>query len=167
MGNTIIPAMIRRLLVAVVSCAALVPAVAAQDRPDNRFEAIVELTQAKMKEFSVPGVALGIFDQGRITTRALGVTNVEDPIPVNDHTVFPIASISKTFAATMVMRLVEQGKLDLKTPVRTYLPEFKVGDESVAKDVTAWNLLTHTAGWEGQVSSPERGPIRSATSSPP
>ncbi|HWI20809.1 MAG TPA: serine hydrolase domain-containing protein [Vicinamibacterales bacterium] len=127
------------------------------DRHNSRFEAIAELTQAKMKEFKVPGVAIGIFDNGVLTTRGLGVTNLEDPIPVNDHTVFPIASISKTFAATMAMRLVEQGKLDLRAPVRKYLPEFKVRDEAVSRDANVWNLLTHTAGWEGQVSGPERG----------
>jgi CubicO group peptidase (beta-lactamase class C family) len=129
----------------------------AQDRHNNRLESIIALTEAKMKEFRVPGVAIGIFDNGVLTTRGLGVTNVEDPIPVNDHTVFPIASISKTFAATMVMRLVEQGKLDLKAPVRKYLPEFKVRDDAVSRDANVWNLLTHTAGWEGQVSGPERG----------
>ena len=59
-------------------------------------------------------MAIGILDNGVITTRGLGVTNVEDPLPVNDHTVFPIASISKTFAATMMMRLAEQGKVDLQ-----------------------------------------------------
>ena len=57
----------------------------------------------------------------------------------------------------MMMRLVEQGKVDLKAPVRKYLPDFKVRDENVSRDVTIWNLLTHTAGWEGQVSGPERG----------
>ena len=57
----------------------------------------------------------------------------------------------------MMMRLVEQGKVDLKAPVRKYLPDFKVRDENVSRDVTVWNLLTHTAGWEGQVSGPERG----------
>ena len=149
--------MLRRLLLVVALCAALTPVASTQDRHNSRLDAIVELAQAKMKEYRVPGVALGIFDNGLVTTRALGVTNVEDPIPVNDHTVFPIASISKTFAATMVMRLAEQGKLDLKAPVRTYLPEFKVRDEAVSREVTVWNLLTHSAGWEGQVSGPERG----------
>ena len=124
---------------------------------DNRFDAIIELTEAKMREFNVPGAALGIFDNGVITTRGLGVNNIEDPLPITDHTVFPIASISKTFAATMIMRLAEQGKIDLTAPVRTYLPEFKVRDEAVSRDVTVWNLLTHSAGWEGQVSGAERG----------
>ena len=125
--------------------------------PPDKFEALAAFAEAKMREHRVPGVALGIIENGRVLTRGLGVTNVEDPLPVNEHTVFPIASISKTFAATAVMRLVEQGKLDLKAPVRKYLPEFKVRDEAASRDVTIWNLLTHTPGWEGQVSGPERG----------
>src|SRR6478752_6041755 len=146
----------RLAIVALTVSIAGVPSLA-QEHHNNRFDAIVELTQAKMREYQVPGVAIGIFDNGIVTTRGLGVTNVEDPLPVTPHTVFPIASISKTFAATMMMRLVEQGKVDLKAPVRKYLPDFKVRDENVSRDVTIWNLLTHTAGWEGQVSGPDRG----------
>jgi CubicO group peptidase (beta-lactamase class C family) len=124
---------------------------------DERFASIVELTERKMREHGVPGVALGIISNGTIRTIGLGVTNVEDSIPVNAHTVFPIASISKTFAATALMRLVEQGKVDLKAPVRTYLPDFRAADEAAARDVTVWNLLTHSPGWEGQLSGTERG----------
>ena len=135
----------------------LSPPVATQDRHDARFDALVALAEARMREYHIPGVAIGIIDNGIVTTRGLGVTNVEDALPVTEHTVFPIASISKTFAATAMMRLVEQGKVDLRAPVRKYLPDFKVRDEAVSRDVTVWNLLTHTSGWEGQVSGPERG----------
>jgi CubicO group peptidase (beta-lactamase class C family) len=124
---------------------------------NDRFDAITALAEARMREFNVPGVAIGIIDNGHVTTRGLGITNVEDRLPVTEHTVFPIASISKTFAATMMMRLVEQGKVNLEAPVRTYLPAFRVRDEAVSRNVTVWNLLTHTSGWEGQVSGPERG----------
>ena len=79
------------------------------------------------------------------------------PVQVAEHTVFPIASISKTFAATMAVRLVEQGKLDLKASVRKYLPDFRVPDEAASHEITIRHLLTHTAGWEGQISGPERG----------
>ena len=129
----------------------------AQSPPNAKFDAIVALAEAKMREFHIPGVAIGILDNGVFMERGLGVTNVNEPLPVTPETVFPIASISKTFAATMMMRLVEQGKVDLKAPVRRYLPDFKVRDDNVSRDVTIWNLLTHTAGWEGQVSGPERG----------
>jgi len=124
---------------------------------NKRFDALVSLAEAKMKEYGVPGVALGVISGGDVSIRGLGVTNVEDPLPVTAHTVFPIASISKTFATTAMMRLVEQGKVDLHAPVRKYLPEFRVRDEAVSRDVTVWHLLTHLGGWEGQVSGPERG----------
>ena len=146
-----------RLLIALTSLAALAGVAPAAQAPAGRFEALVAFAEGKMREHRVPGVALGIVDNGAITTRGLGVTNVDDPLPVTEHTVFPIASISKTFAATAAMRLVEQGKIDLKAPVRKYLPDFKAGDENISRDVTVWNLLTHSPGWEGQVSGPERG----------
>ena len=130
---------------------------AAQSSTNSRFDAIVSLTQAKMKEYGIPGVAIGIVDGGTVTTRGLGVTNVEDSLAVTAHTVFPIASISKTFGATAMMRLVEQGKVDLRAPVRTYIPTFKVRDETATRDATVWHLLTHLGGWEGQVSGPDRG----------
>jgi CubicO group peptidase (beta-lactamase class C family) len=134
-------------------------AIDAPQRPavDARFDALAALTDAKIREYGVPGVALGIVADGRAVIRGLGVTNVEDPLPVTEHTVFPIASISKTFAATAMMRLVEQGKVDLRAPVRTYLPQFRVRDEAVSREVTPWHLLTHLGGWEGQVSGPDRG----------
>jgi CubicO group peptidase (beta-lactamase class C family) len=147
----------KRILTALAGLALMTSAPAAQTTSSAKFEALAALTEAKMREFNVPGVAIGILEDGVITTRGLGVTNVNNAQPITQHTVFPIASISKTFAATMIMRLVEQGKIDLKAPVRTYLPDFKVRDENVSRDATIWNLLTHTAGWEGQVSGPERG----------
>jgi CubicO group peptidase (beta-lactamase class C family) len=129
----------------------------AQAREDPRFTALAALADARMREHGVPGLALGIVQDGTVTMRGLGVTNLDDPLPVTAHTVFPIASISKTFAATLMMRLVEQGKVDLRAPVRAYVPDFRVRDETVSRSATVWHLLTHTGGWEGQVSGPERG----------
>jgi CubicO group peptidase (beta-lactamase class C family) len=121
------------------------------------FDALVSLAEARMKEYGVPGAVIGVITEGSVISRGLGVTNVEDPLAVTPHTVFPIASISKTFAATAIMRLVEQQKVDLKAPVRTYLPDFKVRDESASREVTVWHLLTHLGGWEGQISATDRG----------
>ena len=61
-----------------------------QAASNPRFDALVALTEAKMKEFGVPGVAIGIIDGTTMATRGLGITNVEDSVPVNAHTVFPI-----------------------------------------------------------------------------
>jgi CubicO group peptidase (beta-lactamase class C family) len=124
---------------------------------DPRWDALSALIKTRMEQHGVPGVAMGVFVDGKSFIEGFGITNVEDSLPVTSHTVFPIASISKTFAATAALRLVEQGKLDLKAPVRKYLPDFRVRDERVSNEVTMWHLLTHTGGWEGQVSGPDRG----------
>src|SRR5262249_15738156 len=135
-----------------------VPAtIVAQGASDARFEALVRLTEAKMKEYGVPGVALGIVNNGAVSIRGVGVTNLEAPLPIPPHAVFPTASISTPFAARAMMRLVEQGRVDLKAPVRKYLPDFGVRDSMVSRDVPVLQLLTHMGGWEGQVSGPDRG----------
>jgi CubicO group peptidase (beta-lactamase class C family) len=150
-----------RLIVSVSLCACLAtaaqPASSAQTREDRVLETLSELVTAKMREYQVPGVALGIIRDGKTTIRAFGVTSVEDPLPVTADTIFPLASISKTVTATAVMRLVEQGRLDLRAPVRKYLPDFRVQDEAASQAVTIWHLLTHTSGWEGQLSAVDYG----------
>ncbi len=151
------PKAIRIAVALIVAFSASSRAAYAQTGSDARFDALASLAASKMKEYGVPGVALGIVHNGTVIIRGLGVTNVEDSLPVTAHTVFPIASISKTFAATALMRLVEQGKVDLRAPVRAYLPEFRVRDEAASRDATVWHLLTHMGGWEGQVSGPDRG----------
>ncbi len=145
------------LIAALVTCAMTFARGEIQQGADARFEALASLAEAKMREHGVPGVALGIINGDAVTIRGFGVTSVENPAPISAHTVFPIASISKTFAATAALRLVEQGKLNLRDPVRRHLPDFRVQDEAVSRDVTLWHLLTHTSGWEGQVSGPDRG----------
>ena len=79
------------------------------------------------------------------------------------ETMFPIASISKTVTATAIMRLVEQGKLELAAPVRRYLPEFAVADPAATRDVAIWHLLTHTPGWGRGSSTPEDYGVHSST----
>ena len=146
-----------RLIAALISVVTLAAAAPRAQAPATRFDSLAAFAEGKMREFNVPGIAVGIVDNGAVTTRGFGITNVEEPLPVTGHTVFPIASISKTFAATAMMRLVEQGKVDLDAPVRKYIPEFRVRDAAVSRDATVWNLLTHSGGWEGQISGPERG----------
>jgi CubicO group peptidase (beta-lactamase class C family) len=124
---------------------------------EQKFEQIAALVTQKMAEYGVPGVAFGIVKNGQATVRALGVTNLDNPQPVTPDTVFALASISKTMTTTAMMRLVEQGKIDLNAPVTQYLPGFRVQDEAATRNVKIWHLLTHTPGWEGQLTSEDRG----------
>jgi CubicO group peptidase (beta-lactamase class C family) len=59
---------------------------------------------------------------------------------------FLIASVTKTFTATAVMRLVADGKIALDAPVRRYVPELVLADERAADQITVLNLLNHTSG---------------------
>ena len=102
-----------------------------------------------MEELGVPGVALGVLAGGEEETAGLGVTSVENRLEVTPDTLFQIGSIGKTFTATLVMRLVEEGKLELDAPVRNYLPDFRLSDEQAAAGATIRHLLTHTGGWVG------------------
>src|SRR5438477_2388437 len=102
-----------------------------------------------MREHPVPGVAVGIIAQGEETASGFGVTNVDHPLAVDGDTLFQIGSITKTVTATALMRLVEQGKVELDLPVRTYVPELRLRDATVAAKVTLRQLLTHVGGWFG------------------
>ena len=71
-----------------------------------------------------------------------------DPIDASTDTLYDLASISKLFTTTCAMRLVEQHKLDLDTPVATWMPDFATGGKD---QVTLRQLLTHTSGLPADV----------------
>ncbi len=113
------------------------------------WQQLNEFVPRLMEKKDVPGVVVGILHDGEIHTAGFGVTNVDHALPVTDETLFQIGSITKTFTTTALMRLVEMGKLDLDATVRTYVPEFKVADDTAASQVTLRHLVTHMSGWFG------------------
>jgi CubicO group peptidase (beta-lactamase class C family) len=100
-------------------------------------------------ELQVPGAAAGVLVDGVEAYAYHGVTSIENPLPVDETTLFQFGSTGKTITATAIMRLVEQGRVDLDAPARTYVPELRLKDEDTARRVTVLNLLNHTAGWQG------------------
>lgn len=120
-----------------------------QDITDPRFRAVCEKILELMDKHKVPGMSIGVLCDGVEYTAGFGVTNIDHPLPVTSETLFQIGSTSKTFTGIAVMRLVEQGKIDLDAPIKTYLPDLKLADPDVAEKVTMRHLLTHTAGWMG------------------
>lgn len=101
------------------------------------------------EELQVPGVAVGMLNDGQEQHAFHGVTSVDNPLPVDERTLFLCGSTTKTFTATAVMLLVDEGRLELEDPVRAHLPDFRVEDEDAASSVTVLQLLNHTAGWDG------------------
>lgn len=102
-----------------------------------------------MARAGVPGVAVGVRVGGVEVAAGYGVTSVEDPLPVHARTLFQIGSVSKTFTATLMMTLVERGRLTLDDPVSRHLPAFRLATPGAAERVTVRHLLTHTAGFVG------------------
>jgi len=113
------------------------------------FKQICERVPDAMKSLHVPGVAVGVYTEGREFGAGFGVTSTRNPLPVSEKTLFQIGSNTKTFVATAAMRLVESGNLDLDAPIRKYLPDFRMRDRDVTARVTMRHLMTHTGGWVG------------------
>ena len=111
--------------------------------------ALDRFVRRQLKLTGTPGVAVGILYRGRTYTNGYGITNVDNPLSVDAGTLFQIGSTSKTFTATAIVRLVEQGKLDIDAPIRRYLPDFKLRNTEAGRKATIRHLLTHTGGWLG------------------
>ena len=103
-------------------------------------EELVSKIDELMKELKIPGVAIGVTLLDDSFVKGFGVTNIDNPLPVDEDTLFQIGSITKTFLGTMTMMMVEKNKLDLDTPVQKYLPEFEVTEEEASKKVTILHL---------------------------
>ena len=101
-----------------------------------------------LTDFIVPGTAIAIIENGEIVLqKGYGYSNVKRGIKVTNTTGFNIGSISKTIAAWGVMKLVQEGKIDLDAPAEQYLTRWQLPDsEFDSKKVTIRRLLSHTAG---------------------
>jgi CubicO group peptidase (beta-lactamase class C family) len=111
--------------------------------------ALVEYAAAENSRLGVPGAAIGVLHGGAIYAAAVGIANVESQLPVTPETLFQIGSTSKTFTATALMQLVDEGAVDLDATVRTYLPEFRLQSEADAERITLRDLVTHHGGYVG------------------
>jgi CubicO group peptidase (beta-lactamase class C family) len=103
----------------------------------------VEETATK---FGIPGVAAGVWVDGREVYACHGVTSVDNPLPVDQDTLYVLGSVTKTYTATALMRLVAAGQVELAAPVRRYVPELELSDERAAAQATVLNLVNHTSG---------------------
>src|SRR5262245_18484200 len=107
---------------------------------------IDEYIQDEMMSRRIPGLALAVIKNGEIVKmNGYGVANLEHDVPVTPDTVFALASVTKQFTATAIMRLVEQGRLKQNDPITKYLPS----SPRKWRGITIRHLLTHTAGMTG------------------
>jgi CubicO group peptidase (beta-lactamase class C family) len=109
--------------------------------------AIDSLVARTMRTFEVPGIAVCVIKDGRVVhSRGYGVRSLESGLPVDEHTLFGIASNSKAFTTAALGMLVDEGKLRWDDKVRKYIPEFKLYDPYVTEEFTIRDLLCHRSG---------------------
>lgn len=114
----------------------LVPTLSAGDAVDD-------LVRTEMKASKIPGLAIAVLKNGKpIKIKGYGYANLEHRVPVKPETIFQSGSVGKQFTATLVMKLVEEGKLKLSDDITKFFPEGKGKWEGV----TVHHLLSHTSG---------------------
>ncbi len=99
-----------------------------------------------------PGAAVLVMHKGKpVLRKGYGAANLETKAPIQPDMVFRIGSITKQFTSTAILKLVQEGKINLKDPVTNYLPDFKT-----PLPVTVEQLLNHTSGIKSYTSIPEK-----------
>ena len=114
-----------------------------------RFDSLDAQVQALMQEWSVPGLSLTVVVNGE--TRVLkgyGLRELGRPEPVDEHTVFALASTTKAFTAAALGILVDEGALGWDDLVATRLPGYRFRDSAIARTLTIRDVLSHRSGYD-------------------
>lgn len=140
----------RATLLPLLLLGALAPTAApaqAQDRADQ-WAPVRAVIREAMEERKVPSVAIAVSRNGTIVwEEGFGLADVERRVPATPGTPYSLASISKPITATALMRLVEEGRIDLDRPIEEYLAGVKLtGLAGATSDATVRRVLSHTAG---------------------
>ena len=128
------------------------PAVSGRSTTDNLASRLAASIQ-KHK----PGASAAVFRGGQWEVAAAGVTNVTTGVDVTAETVMHIGSITKVLNTTLVMQLVDEGRVELTAPLKRYLPDFHVANRDATERITVEMLLNHTCGIDGDF-FPDAGP---------
>jgi CubicO group peptidase (beta-lactamase class C family) len=100
-----------------------------------------------MKAFEVPGLSVAVVKDGAVVlARGYGVRRLGETAPVDEATLFGIASNTKVFTAVALALLVEEGRIEWDAPVVRYLPTFQMWDAWVTRELSVRDLLVHRSG---------------------
>lgn len=115
--------------------------------PVPQLEGIDEWIETERKKWRVPGVAVAVVYKGKVVhAKGYGLRDVKQKLPVTPETLFAIGSCSKAFTTFDIALLVQDGKLDWDTPVRSYLPTFRLYDPVASEQATPRDITSHKTG---------------------
>ncbi len=115
------------------------------------FESLDDVAEFHRQKSQTPGLAVGTLINGDYRGNGYGVISLETGYPTRADTLFQIGSNTKVMTSTVVVQLVEQGKLQLDAPIAEYLPDLELADETAQESITVRHLLTHQSGLEGDI----------------
>lgn len=101
--------------------------------------------------YDVPGASVAVLADGEVVEAAAGVVNLRTGVATTPDSPFQVQSVTKLWTATLVLQLVDEGRISLDDPVRRHLPRFRTADEEQSAAITVRHLLTHTGGFEGDL----------------
>jgi len=104
-----------------------------------------------LQRHHVAGASIAVFHNGCLTTAAAGVVNVTTDIKMTPETLIHLNSITKVFNATLIMQLVDEGRLGLDDLVIQHLPDLKLQIPLARECITVKMLLNHTSGIDGEL----------------
>jgi len=118
---------------------------------DARLAALAELIETARREYDIPGVGLGLIQDGRIVFQSgFGVRALGSPEPVDADTLFNIASNGKALTTLMLAKLVEAGRFGWTTPVVNLWPQFSLGEPEITRRVQVGQLICACTGMPRQ-----------------
>ena len=121
---------------------AAAPAVSSAQR-SNPYAGLDTYIESAMKEWKIPGLAVGIVRNDTVVyAKGFGVRTLGKPDKVDEHTLFAIASDTKSFTGALVAMLVDEGKIRWDAPLTTYLPTLRFGDDFLTRELTVRDALT-------------------------
>src|SRR5437879_279311 len=103
-----------------------------------RLEEFTTFVHQMLKEWQVQGTAIAIVKDGQVIfQQGFGKRDTKHDLDVTPQTLFPIASCSKAFTTAALAILADEGRLDWDTPIRTYIPTFRLADPFASERLTA------------------------------
>ncbi|MFJ6208630.1 serine hydrolase domain-containing protein [Lysinibacillus sp. NPDC092081] len=135
---------------AMASSSSQTTVVVSQEVASQELKKIVaEKATLLTKSYETTSVQYALIDNGKlILSGQTGKNDMKGKQPLTKDTLYGIGSVSKMYAAAAVMKLVDEGKVDLDAPVVHYVPDFKMKDERY-KRITPRMLLNHSSGLQG------------------
>ncbi len=116
---------------------------------NNLSKDLQSYTDQLTQEHNIPAISLALWQNGQMHQAASGILNLDTGVEATTDSIFQIGSITKVFTTSLIMKLVEQGRIDLAKPVKHYLREFQLADAKAAEIITVKHLLNHTNGIAG------------------